>query len=195
MAQTPMDLGKVASRLESGAYSSAAGVAQDVRLVWRNCRTFNEPGSDVVRSCDELAGFFDQLWKQAKLERVRGPVPVFPCCTACNDRKCPQVIQAIWSTSGHGAPGLHLHQGCRLNGRQLPIEGSADHATAKGAWMVLCGEPNARSSCVRPGAPLTCSERRGRPGGLGRARQPQAWAGCSRDQRRAWEGQEGNGTR
>ncbi len=81
-----MDLGKVAGRLEGGAYASAAAVAQDVRLVWRNCRTFNEPGSDVVKSCDELAGFFDQLWKQAKLERVGGPT-LWPssatCCIAC----------------------------------------------------------------------------------------------------------------
>lgn len=38
--------------------------------MWRNCRTFNEPGSDVYKSCDELAGFFDQLWKQAKLEKA-----------------------------------------------------------------------------------------------------------------------------
>ncbi len=68
--QTPMDLGMIARRLENGLYVSAAAVAEDVRLVWRNCRTFNEPGSDVSKSCDELAGFFDQLWKQAKLEKA-----------------------------------------------------------------------------------------------------------------------------
>lgn len=65
-----MDLGTIARRLESGFYSSAAAVAQDVCLVWRNCHTFNEPGSDVYKSCDEIAGFFDQLWKQAKLEKA-----------------------------------------------------------------------------------------------------------------------------
>jgi hypothetical protein len=65
-----MDLGTIAGRLESGFYASAAAVHEDVRLVWRNCRTFNEPGSDVSKSCDELAGFFDQLWKQAKLEKA-----------------------------------------------------------------------------------------------------------------------------
>lgn len=64
-----MDLGTIASRLESNLYGSPGAVAEDVRLVWRNCRTFNEPGSDVYKSCDELAGFFDQLWKQAKLEK------------------------------------------------------------------------------------------------------------------------------
>lgn len=68
--QNPMDLGTIAVRLENGFYPSPAAVAEDVRLVWRNCRTFNEPGSDVYKSCDELAGFFDQLWKQAKLEKA-----------------------------------------------------------------------------------------------------------------------------
>lgn len=66
-AQNPMDLGTVAQRLESSFYASASAVADDICLVWRNCRAFNEPGSDVFQSCDELAGFYDQLWKQAKL--------------------------------------------------------------------------------------------------------------------------------
>ncbi|CAL8463497.1 g3031 [Coccomyxa elongata] len=71
--RNPMDLGTIARRLESGFYASAAAVAQDVCLVWRNCHIFNEPGSDVYKSCDEIAGFFDQLWKQAKLEKAPGP--------------------------------------------------------------------------------------------------------------------------
>ena len=65
--QTPMDLGTVSQRLESNYYASATAAADDVCLVWRNCQTFNEPGSDVYQSCDELSGIFDQLWKQAKL--------------------------------------------------------------------------------------------------------------------------------
>ena len=62
-----MDLGTVSQRLESNYYASASAAADDVCLVWRNCQTFNEPGSDVYQSCDELSGIFDQLWKQAKL--------------------------------------------------------------------------------------------------------------------------------
>jgi hypothetical protein len=75
--QNPMDLGTIESKLEGGAYTSPAAVAEDVRLVWRNCRTFNEPGSDVYKSCDELAGFFDQLWKQAKFDKIHVSVLVF----------------------------------------------------------------------------------------------------------------------
>ena len=62
-----MDLGTVSQRLESNYYASATAAADDVCLVWRNCQTFNEPGSDVYQSCNELSGIFDQLWKQAKL--------------------------------------------------------------------------------------------------------------------------------
>lgn len=62
-----MDLGTVSQRLESNYYSSASSVADDICLVWHNCQTFNEPGSDVYQSCDELSRLFDQQWKQAKL--------------------------------------------------------------------------------------------------------------------------------
>ena len=73
-----MDLGTVSQRLESNFYASASAVADDICLVWHNCRAFNEPGSDVFQSCDELSGFFDQQWKQAKLPAptVRLPLPI-----------------------------------------------------------------------------------------------------------------------
>jgi Bromodomain len=69
-----MDLGTITTRLKHDHYANPLEVLEDVRLVWRNCRTFNEPGSDVYKACDELAGYFDQLWKQARLEvgKVRG---------------------------------------------------------------------------------------------------------------------------
>lgn len=68
--QTPMDLGTVLTKAQRGAYPDAAAAYEDVRLVWRNCRNFNEPSSDVYKGCDELAGFVDQLWRQAKLDRA-----------------------------------------------------------------------------------------------------------------------------
>ena len=87
--QTPMDLGTVSQRLESNYYASASAAADDVCLVWRNCQAFNEPGSDVYQSCDELSGIFDQLWKQAKLPppTVRFLLYVPPDC-AENDGSC-----------------------------------------------------------------------------------------------------------
>ena len=41
-----MDLGTIKRRLERGHYSTAHQVAEDIRLVWTNCMTYNADGSD-----------------------------------------------------------------------------------------------------------------------------------------------------
>lgn len=64
-----MDLGTVLAKAHRGAYADAAAAFEDVRLIWANCRAFNEAASDVCKGCDELAGYVDQLWRQARLER------------------------------------------------------------------------------------------------------------------------------
>ena len=82
----------MSQRLESNFYASASAVADDICLVWHNCQTFNEPGSDVYQSCNELSGFFDQQWKQAKLPAptVRSPslhhTKTIPTCTMYTSR-------------------------------------------------------------------------------------------------------------
>ncbi len=77
-----MDLGTVLAKVQGDKYADAGEALQDVRQVWRNCHSFNEPGSEVYKACDELAGFFDQLWRQARLPcpspSVRPPAPPPP---------------------------------------------------------------------------------------------------------------------
>ncbi len=68
--QHPMDLGTVMAKAQGDAYANAGGALDDIRLVWQNCRAFNEPGSDVYKGCDELAGYVEQLWRQARLDRA-----------------------------------------------------------------------------------------------------------------------------
>jgi Bromodomain len=41
-----MDLGTVKRKLERKQYPNAAAAAYDVRLVWKNCMTYNTEGSD-----------------------------------------------------------------------------------------------------------------------------------------------------
>ena len=41
-----MDLGTIKRRLERNHYSTAHQVAQDIRLIWSNCMTYNADGSD-----------------------------------------------------------------------------------------------------------------------------------------------------
>ena len=80
-----MDLGTIHSRLSNGRYPSAEAVWADIQLVWRNCRTYNEAGSEVYKAAEELAGFAEQLWKQGRLPTV--------CCR----RNHPHVLQMTQS--------------------------------------------------------------------------------------------------
>jgi hypothetical protein len=73
-----MDLGTIHSRLIKGRYTSAEAVWADIQLVWRNCRTYNEAGSEVYKAAEELAGFAEQLWKQGRL-----PMVCFLLLTTC----------------------------------------------------------------------------------------------------------------
>ncbi len=67
----------MAGKVQRDEYSGPAEALQDVRLVWRNCHSFNEPGSEVYKACDELSGFVDQLWHQSRLP-CPPPVPPPP---------------------------------------------------------------------------------------------------------------------
>lgn len=42
----PMDLGLVKQKVNSGKYKSIHEAADDVRLIWKNCMTYNADGSD-----------------------------------------------------------------------------------------------------------------------------------------------------
>jgi hypothetical protein len=44
--KTPMDLGTIQKKLESNQYPNILKAADDVRLVWNNCMTYNADGSD-----------------------------------------------------------------------------------------------------------------------------------------------------
>ena len=73
LLQRPMDLGSVAQKLQKDRYRSLTDVRADINLIWRNCQTFNEPGSDVHEESKELASVFDRLWSSSgctKLEAV-----------------------------------------------------------------------------------------------------------------------------
>lgn len=68
-----MDLGTVMANLAKNRYRSAEAAVANVRLVWRNCLSYNEPGSEVYKAAQEIAGFAEQLWRQARLPTVRAP--------------------------------------------------------------------------------------------------------------------------
>ena len=56
----PMDLGTVRKNLENGDYRLFQDFMSDINLIWKNCRTYNQPGSEIVK----MANHCDKKIKQ-----------------------------------------------------------------------------------------------------------------------------------
>ena len=56
----PMDLGTVKKNLLNGEYKIFQDFMSDINLIWKNCRTYNLPGSDIVK----MANHCDKRIKQ-----------------------------------------------------------------------------------------------------------------------------------
>jgi hypothetical protein len=63
----PMDLGTVQHKLKLSPYDGHEAFAADMRLVWANCKEYNENGSDVWAMADELESLFEALFGEARL--------------------------------------------------------------------------------------------------------------------------------
>ena len=70
--KVPMDLGTVKTKLERNVYRTADECASDVRLVWKNCMTYNEKGSDLYRSGKELSRKFEEKYDKFVPAQNRG---------------------------------------------------------------------------------------------------------------------------
>ena len=68
-----MDLSTVKKKLAKGRYDSIFDAAEDVRLVWKNCMTFNPEGTDFHRLAKVLSGKFEERY--AKLCAKNGGAP------------------------------------------------------------------------------------------------------------------------
>ena len=62
-----MDLGTIKTKLESGKYKNLEDAANDVRLVWKNCMTYNQEGSDFYILAENMNKKFED--KLAKIEK------------------------------------------------------------------------------------------------------------------------------
>ena len=45
----PMDLGTVKKKLENGEYKLFQDFMSDINLIWKNCKTYNKAGSEIVK--------------------------------------------------------------------------------------------------------------------------------------------------
>jgi hypothetical protein len=59
-----MDLGTVKTKLQKKQYKSIAEVGADVRLVWTNCMTYNQDGSDFYKLADTLNKRWEEKYKK-----------------------------------------------------------------------------------------------------------------------------------
>ena len=66
----PMDLGTVKKNLLNGEYKIFQDFMSDLNLIWKNCRTFNLPGSEIVKManhCDKkMKSLIDKQFKNYK---------------------------------------------------------------------------------------------------------------------------------
>lgn len=64
----PMDLGTIKRKLERREYTNAATCAYDVKLVWKNCQTYNSTGSDFWLLAKSYARRFEDLYRKVRQE-------------------------------------------------------------------------------------------------------------------------------
>eukprot|EP00980_Cylindrotheca_fusiformis_P023436 scaffold10476_cov142-Cylindrotheca_fusiformis.AAC.11 len=63
-----MDLGTIKRRLERNHYTTAHQVAEDIRLVWDNCMTYNADGSDFWLLAKSYSRRFEDRYRKVKQE-------------------------------------------------------------------------------------------------------------------------------
>lgn len=59
----PMDFGTVKTKLKKGKYANPREFDNDMRLVFRNCYTFNPPDNPVFQQCKLLEKEYNKLWQ------------------------------------------------------------------------------------------------------------------------------------
>lgn len=60
--KNPMDLSTMRKKMDGGFYKDGDEFEADMRLMFRNCYTFNAPGSEVYNLGKELEAVFDRKW-------------------------------------------------------------------------------------------------------------------------------------
>ncbi|KAG9299594.1 hypothetical protein G9A89_020765 [Geosiphon pyriformis] len=67
----PRDIQTISNKLENDQYENAKAFEDDIRLMFRNCYTYNPVGSDVYRMGKQLEEVFDRKWKERPMPQTR----------------------------------------------------------------------------------------------------------------------------
>lgn len=136
-----MDLGTVKTRLKKkDHYQTLYQVNDDVRLVWRNCMTYNADGSDFYNLAKDLQDKWDKQYSALLKEcRVAAPAPVAKEDTAgklsLQERR--NFAKSLFQISKEdlGRVLVELEQKCpealKRNASEDEVEVNVDKITAK----------------------------------------------------------------
>ncbi|KAI8912322.1 hypothetical protein DFJ77DRAFT_511868 [Powellomyces hirtus] len=64
LIKEPMDLSTIGKKLQNGKYRTGSQFADDVKLMFSNCYTFNREGEPVYTQGKRLEAIFDQHWRR-----------------------------------------------------------------------------------------------------------------------------------
>ena len=112
----PMDLGTVKAKLANNDYTDPRQFDQDVRLVFKNCYTFNPPNTYVYGEAQQLEKEYKREWRQwfgekRKAEEVFSTPPTSEPrmeavprkegsrsadMTSSNSRRCLRMVEKLW---------------------------------------------------------------------------------------------------
>lgn len=111
IVKQPMDLSTIEAKLKADKYTTGVqqqgekqidieSFANDVRLVWANCKLFNDDGSGITRAADELAAGFEDIYQDMQ-QYVKNITARSAARAGSKPSGPPQ--QAAKSTGGHPA--------------------------------------------------------------------------------------------
>ncbi|KAF1320393.1 hypothetical protein FI667_g12490, partial [Globisporangium splendens] len=114
IVKEPMDLSTIEAKLKSDKYAKSADSTQkeengravnidafayDVRLVWSNCKLFNDDGSGITRAADELAAGFEGIYKDLQ-DYVKSQSAVKVVNTSSSNATEPSCVKNAVSSQG-----------------------------------------------------------------------------------------------
>ena len=67
VVKRPMDFSTIKYNLEKGSYQSALQVAEDVSLIFQNCRAYNPAGDEVRATGTMVEAMIRSKWENAEL--------------------------------------------------------------------------------------------------------------------------------
>lgn len=104
----PMDLGTVLKKLRSKpmGYTQPQEVADDVRQIWINCRTYNGENHPITLAANTCSEAFEKAWGQANIEQ-RWEVEMMR----------EQREEQVWRARGRGLIGPLAHAAGMLRAR------------------------------------------------------------------------------